>query len=364
MSSSSSDSTTPTHGRSLVFVGLERSPPYIVERIKLPTELQPEEVLIKIEIATICSSDLHTLYGRRTTPRPCVLGHEGCGEVVKSNRPDVKEGEKVTWGICASCNNCLPCSLNLTNKCENLVKCGHVVLNKAPLFGTYSTHILCPPGSPIVTLPPVITPTLGATINCALATMVNAVAKIPPVPRPGQPGASVALIQGAGTVGMYVAALLKELGFTKIMCVDQNRSRLARVAEFGGTPIHPDLEEELIQSDSVDVVFEVCGNVKVVPNGIRVLRAGGTYIFVGAVHGDSNLDVLAQTIIMKCLTLIGVHNYTGQHLEEAVKFLSQHHDRYPFSTLIGRTYPLSQFKNAVDAAGSGHFFRVAINPHL
>ncbi|XP_064106714.1 uncharacterized protein LOC135215694 [Macrobrachium nipponense] len=121
-------------------------------------------------------------------------------------------------------------------------------------------------------------------------------------------------------------------------------------------------DEEVIRPDSVDVVFEVCGNKDGLPQGVRALRVGGTYVFIGLVHRDSRMNILAQTVITKCLTLIGVHNYTGKHLEEAVKFLSQHHDRYPFSSLMRPVYPLTQFRNAVEAAKSGRFFRVGINP--
>lgn len=41
-------------------------------------------------------------------------------------------------------------------------------------------------------------------------------------------------------LGMYGAALLKEAGYTKVFCVDINRSRLSRVVEFGGIPVHPE----------------------------------------------------------------------------------------------------------------------------
>lgn len=75
------------------------------------------------------------------------------------------------------------------------LQCGHTIITEAPLFGTYSTHTLCPSGVPIVILPPELTPTLAAPVNCALATMVHALAKLPPTPRPGEPGATVALLQ-------------------------------------------------------------------------------------------------------------------------------------------------------------------------
>lgn len=356
--------TEAAYARSLVFLGRGRSPPFVTESTRLPAHLSPGQVLVKVELATICGSDLHTLAGTRTTDHPCVLGHEGSGVVAASAREGVLAGERVTWGVCASCGKCLQCSLGLENKCKDLLKCGHTVMTSAPLFGTYSTHTLCPAGTPVVSLPPALTPELAAPINCALATMVNAVSKLPPLPPPGHPGASVALVQGAGMLGMYASALLRELGFSKVLCVDVNRLRLTRVVEFGATPVHPDQEEEMISTGSVDAVFEVCGNKEVVSQGVRALREGGTYVLVGLVHPDSHLLVTAQALILKCLTVVGVHNYSTRHLHEAVAFLAQHHNRYPFASLLGPTYPLSDFRNAVDVARSGQFFRVAVNPQL
>ncbi|XP_042235315.1 5-exo-hydroxycamphor dehydrogenase-like [Homarus americanus] len=353
-----------THARSIVFLGRDRSPSFVTESTRLPSQLTQGQVLVKVELATICGSDLHTLNGTRSSSHPCVLGHEGCGVVVTSQREGVKPGDRVTWGICAYCNKCLPCSLHLQNKCSSLLKFGHTLMSSASLFGTYSTHVLCLPGTPIIHLPPDLKPSLAAPVNCAFATMINALSKLPPTPAPGQPGASVALVQGAGMLGVYCIALLREAGYAKVYCVDPNRTRLAKAAEFGAATLHPDHEEELIQADSIDVVFEACGNKQVVPRGVRALRAGGTYVLAGLVHPDSHLNLTAHTIILKCLTIIGVHNYTGEHLQQAVTFLNKHHKRYPFASLLGPTYPLSEFRNAVEVARTGQFFRVAINPHL
>ncbi|KAG0715234.1 5-exo-hydroxycamphor dehydrogenase [Chionoecetes opilio] len=337
-----SDKTPPdaappaTHGRSIVFLGLNRSPPFVTESTRLPVRLIPGQVLVKVELATICGSDLHTLNGTRTAAQPCVLGHEGSGVVVASGRDDVREGQRVTWGVCASCHKCLQCSIGMENKCKSVLKqCGHAIMSAAPLFGTYSTHALCPPGTPVVPLPPTLTPTLAAPLNCALATMVNALSKLPPAPPPGKPGACVALVQGAGMLGVYATALLREAGFSKVLCVDVNRVRLTRVAEFGATPV--------------------------VSQGVRALRDGGTYVLVGLVC-PTDCRLQASTLIMKCLTVVGVHNYSARHLRQAVTFLERHHHRYPFDTLVGPVYPLSDFRSAVDAARSGQFFRVGINP--
>nr|XP_045620602.1 5-exo-hydroxycamphor dehydrogenase-like isoform X1 [Procambarus clarkii] len=236
------DSAPPaeSYARSIVFLGVDRSPSFVTESARLPSHLAPGQVLVLVELATICGSDLHTLNGTRTTAHPCVLGHEGCGVVVRSQRVGVKPGDRVTWGICAACHTCLPCSLHLHNKCTSLIKLGHTVVSSATLYGTYSTHLLCLPNTPLVPLPPALTPTLAAPINCALATMVNAFSKLPPTPKAGQPGASVALVQGAGMLGLYCVSLLREAGYKRVFCVDHNRTRLAKATEFGAAILHPD----------------------------------------------------------------------------------------------------------------------------
>ena len=62
------------------------------------------------------------------------------------------------------------------------------------------------------------------------------------------------------------------------------------------------LEEE---TNRLDVVVEVCGVPNVVNDGIRMLKPGGVYIFVGMVHPHSRLDITGEQIIRKCLTIKG-----------------------------------------------------------
>lgn len=48
----------------------------------LVESLPPDDVLVKIDVSTICGSDLHTISGLRNEPTPLVLGHEGVGTIV------------------------------------------------------------------------------------------------------------------------------------------------------------------------------------------------------------------------------------------------------------------------------------------
>jgi D-arabinose 1-dehydrogenase-like Zn-dependent alcohol dehydrogenase len=44
--------------------------------------LREGDVLVAIELATVCGSDVHTVAGHRTAPTPLVLGHEYVGRIV------------------------------------------------------------------------------------------------------------------------------------------------------------------------------------------------------------------------------------------------------------------------------------------
>ena len=119
-------------------------------------DLGDGEVLVRIDLATICGSDLHTIDGTRQEKTPCVLGHEAVGTVVASRgRAGPSVGDRVTWTIADSCGQCAPCvDHDLPQKCERLFKYGHSALtNGSGLNGCYASHVVLRAGTHIVPLP-------------------------------------------------------------------------------------------------------------------------------------------------------------------------------------------------------------------
>ena len=49
----------------------------------------------------------------------------------------------------------------------------------------------------------------------------------------------------------------------------------------------------------------MAGDKQVIKDGIRVLKHGGKYVLVGLVHPNSQLDITAEQIIRRCLTVEG-----------------------------------------------------------
>ena len=58
------------------------SRPLVIETVELDPP-GPEEVLVRIEAAGLCHSDLSVINGNRPRPLPMVLGHEAAGTVVQ-----------------------------------------------------------------------------------------------------------------------------------------------------------------------------------------------------------------------------------------------------------------------------------------
>lgn len=118
-----------------------------------------------------------------------------------------------------------------------------------------------------------------------------------------------------------------------------------------------------------------------VNDGIRLLKPGGLYLFLGMVHPHSQLNITGEQIIRKCLTIkgerrtkartgadgssfvdVGIHNYAPRHLDQAVDFLEKTIDKYPYEEVMGPTYDLSDLSAAMALAVEKVYSRVLVKP--
>ena len=333
--------------------------------VMLPDALGAGEVLVEITLATICGSDLHTIEGRRSAPTPCVLGHEAVGIVVASARAGVMPGQRVTWTLADSCGACPACTdFRLPQKCTSLFKYGHAALaSGSGLNGGYASHIVLRGGTAIFDVPDTLSDAVVAPANCALATIVNVLAELP------QP-CRTALVQGGGLLGVYACAMLRRRGVEKVFCCDLSEHRLALIPEFGGVPLRADpinwpaavkrLREA--SPEGVDLVIEVAGSAEAVPQGVSVLRPGGSYVWAGMVHPETALALTGEDVVKKCLHIRGVHNYAPADLATALQFLAETRGDFPYEKLVSPPLPLDQLDAAMALSQRREWLRVAVKP--
>ena len=332
------------------------------------------EVLVRVSLATICGSDLHTLAGRRTAPTPCVLGHEAVGRVAYPTQvrdaygEPLHEGDRVTWSLMAACGTCRYCNeRNLPQKCERLFKYGHAQsLPPYSFNGGFGEQICLRPGTAIYRIPDAVSDLEAAPLNCALATVLGGLATLAPT------GGSSAVVQGAGMLGIYAACCLRERGFENVVCVDRVAERLCLAETFGATHTFNLSEDSAVEigetlydltgGRGLDFALEVSGVAAALVNSLDWLGIGGSCLTLGYVFPGADVTVDAHKIVTKCLTVRGNHNYHPSMLEDALRFVEETRERYPFEDLVGAVYPLEEIDAAFDRAMQGDLIRVGIDP--
>lgn len=325
----------------------------------------PGEVLVRVRCCTLCSSDLHTYAGRRSTPVPTVLGHEILGTVVGigSNTPGAPPiGRRVTWTVTASCGQCFFCHEHLPQKCDHLFKYGHEAIDeRQPFSGGLAEYCLLRPGTTIVEVPDNVPDALACPANCATATVAAALRTAGSVK-----GRSV-LIQGAGVLGLSACALARHQGASEVICSDVDSTRLQRALAFGATHLVSAARNEAMPllkavtgNRGVDVALEISGAPDAIESGIDLLRIGGRYILVGSVMPTRSVSLLPEQVVRRMLSIQGVHNYVPGDLQTAVAFLSATQSHYPWQTLIGPEFPLAQAEQAFQAASAQPGRRVLV----
>ena len=80
----------------------------------------------------------------------------------------------------------------------------------------------------------------------------------------------------------------------------------------------------------------------------------------GAVLPTPVVAVNPETVVRRCLTVSGVHNYAPWHLQYAIDFLADNHARFPFAGLVGRAFDLDDVAAAFRFAESERPVRVAV----
>lgn len=344
---------TPT-SLSAVFLAPRR---LALERLPLP-RLTGSEALVRNRCATICGSDLHSYFGRRHSPAPCILGHEMVGEIAELGPDGARDfrgsplqvGDRITWSMVLSCGACFFCQRGLRQKCERLFKFGHAAFGeqRSPLTGAMAEYCFLPEGASIFRIPPHLSDEVAAPANCATATVAAVIRTA------GSLAGLDAAVIGAGMLGQTACAMALESGAARVFAVEPDPARRAQALRFGAC-------EDAPPARGVDVALEFAGTPESVEAGVTMLRIGGRLVMAGAVFpGHRPLQLDGEQLVRRMLRIEGVHNYLPEDLENALAFLARAAERYPFAELVDARYPLSQAAEALEFAETRKVPRVAV----
>ncbi|MDQ4215660.1 alcohol dehydrogenase catalytic domain-containing protein [Microbacterium sp. ASV81] len=332
--------------------------------------LAPKDVLVAVEMSTICGSDIHTVQGRRHAPTPLVLGHESVGRIIAIgddgagavDGSELHVGDRVVWSVTVSCGDCDRCRAGLTQKCRTLAKYGHARIEpRWELTGGFAGHVHLRGGTAIVRVPEALPAAALAPVSCATATAWAAVVRAAALrgrllSQPTALAGERVVVFGAGLVGLTAAAIAASHGATAVVA-DPNQGRRAFAARFGLTAVDPDA----VATESADIVVEASGHA--VPAALDAADVGGAAILVGSVFPADPVPLDAERIVRRLIAVAGVHNYTGAQLHAAAAFMAGSGRAYPFADAVGAVHPLAQVDAALaEASGPDAPLRVGLTP--
>ena len=262
---------------------------------------QPGEVRVRMRAAGVCHSDLSGLNGTAPVTLPCVMGHEGAGEVLEvgDGVTGVAVGDHVViaWSPpCGSCRYCLGgqphlCLTVLFRTRPRFLSGGEALEGFAGV-GAFAEEVTLPVEA-VVAIPRDVPFHAASLIGCAVMTGVGAALNTAKV----SPGSSV-LVLGCGGVGVSVIQGARIAGAAEIVAVDRQEAKLDLARHFGATDaVTPDELPERAQrvtaGDGFDFAFEVIGSAVTMRNAFDLTRRGGCTCIVGAGRPDQIVQLSA-----------------------------------------------------------------------
>ena len=324
-----------------------------VERPAVP----PQGALIRIAACGVCGTDLHILKGHwpKPLPWPFTLGHELAGEIVEIGDELAEDfmghplapGDKVMLPPLMPCGRCHYCVHypETANKCLDPVYYGRYLgFDRAPhLWGGWAEMVYVDlgalPGTKIYKVPDDM-PLRLATLAEPLTSCIRALARAQRIGafRAGD----TVVIQGSGPIGVLAIAAAQEMGAGRVIAVGgAEEPRLALCRRFGAEATIdidtlPDAADriaavrEAVGGFGADVVMDCAGHPTAGPEGIEMLRDGGTYVEMGQFTDAGAIETNWHRICTKDVNVLGSWAFTANDIPLGIDMLDRARDRYPF----------------------------------
>ena len=359
-----------------VLVEYER--PLEIRSYPIPDDLGPDELLVRVEMAGICGTDVHLWLGQLPIPLPVIMGHETVGRVERmgsSSMADwrgdsLSEGDRITWASSIVCGHCYYCRLKAQpTRCLSRKAYGiSYSANESPhLRGGYAEYILLRKGTSVFRIPESLPTESVIGGGCALTTAIHGLERAPV-----RAGDNV-VIQGAGPVGLAALALARESGADKTILIGAPDHRLQLGTQFGATSTisiesQPDpavrrqMVMELTGGYGADVVIECVGHPAAVVEGLELCRDGGTYLVLGQYANAGDVAINPHTITRKQLNVVGSWAFEPRHVYRALSWLDSTNWKHQFATEVTHRFALAHANDALDAVRQHRSGKAVITP--
>jgi threonine 3-dehydrogenase len=323
----------------------------------------PGEVLIQVEAASICGTDLHIYRwdpwaAGRIKHLPMTFGHEVAGRIA-SLGPEVhhlRPGVFVSAEGHVFCGFCPPCRSGRAHICENLRILG------VDFDGGFADYVVIPERNAWEVdrrIPPEVA-SIHDPFGNAVHTAFSGDGATELV------GATVVVL-GCGPIGLFAVGVARAAGAKQVIAVEPNEYRQALAKQMGADAVVDPTKEDPVatvlaatEGHGAEVVLEMSGVPAVIDQGTRMLAPGGRMSLLGLPPGPVSLDLTDQ-VIFKEARLIGV---TGRELFRTLQQMTTllATGMVDVGPVITHRFALTEFEEAFEVMSSGRSGKVILLP--
>jgi Zn-dependent alcohol dehydrogenase len=340
---------------------------------------RPGELLVRIDAAGLCHSDLSVVNGDRPRPMPMAMGHEATGIIEALGSEDdtaFAVGDRVILAFLPSCGECVRCKGGEPYMCAQGAAangegrllnggrrlhddCGHDVHHHLGV-SAFATHVVVDRRS-AVKVDRDIPPHIAALFGCAVLTGAGAVINSAAV-RPGE----TVLIYGLGGVGLSALLAARASGAGVLVAVDPSPEKRAIAVELGATafsPEEPDAIAAAFPDGGADVVVETVGKAAVLKAAYAAARRGGRIVTVGLPNPAETFDIPAISLVAEGKTVIGSYMGSAIPARDIPRYIALWRSgRMPVEKLLTSISPMSEINGLLDSLADGSAIRQVMVP--
>jgi L-iditol 2-dehydrogenase len=320
-----------------------------VEEIPTP-EIQPGEILIRVEACGICHTDLKKIEYNLLAP-PRVYGHETAGVVaaVGAGVTKFRPGDRVVAFHHIPCGDCFYCHRKLYAQCPVYKRVG-ITAGFEPAGGGFSQYVrvmdwIVERG--VEKIPDGIS-FERATLVEPLNTCLKAVVQCDP-----QPGEFV-LVLGQGPIGLMFTMLVKRTG-ARVAATDTIAERREISARCGAEPAWDPRTVDVVaesrkrtEGRGADLVIVAASAPGIVEQAIACSRPGARILLFAQTSATERIEASGADICVGERTLFGCYSASVDLQKESARLVFG--GELPLDELISHCLPLKKISSGIELA--------------
>ena len=160
-----------------------------------------------------------------------------------------------------------------------------------------------------------------------------------------------------------------------MIVIDAVPSRLDEARRFGAEHVidmtqyatveaRVEAVRQLTGGRGADFGMELTGVLAAYPEGMQLIRPGGTMVAMGTVNPGQTIAYDPAYAVRHGVSTLALVRYNGPYLKKSLDFLAANRGKYPFDSLLDKDYRLDEIVQALDDSAARKVTRASIvMPH-